>query len=343
MPPEWDAHEATWLAWPHNGDTWPGKLEGVAHIWTEILRALTPHEKVHLLVCDRAEEEGVMRRIESIPSRSNVIVHRIPTNDAWMRDAGPVFITRAAGEPRQAITHWGYNAWGGKWPPFDKDQKIPGRVARRLRLPVFRPGMILEGGSIDVNGRGTLLTTEACLLNPNRNPGFTREQIEQKLKDFLGVSHILWLYAGMVGDDTDGHVDNLARFVSPDTVAAAVEEDNRDDNYEPLKENWERLKRMKDQDGRAFKLAALPTPDHVMHEGQRLPASYANFYVANRLVLLPTYGKPSDARARATLEGLFPGRAIVEIRCNDLVLGLGGIHCITQQQPAGKALAPERV
>ncbi|MBI2191760.1 MAG: agmatine deiminase family protein [Planctomycetes bacterium] len=334
LPAEWARHEATWLSWPHNAETWPGKLGEAAQVWVDIIRALSPGEKVHLLVDDAGEEKSVRRRLDTLPSKANVLFHHIPTNDAWMRDSGPLFICRPSRTRPVAVTHWGYNAWGGKWPPFDRDQQIPGRVAEALGLPVFRPGMILEGGSIDTNGNGVLLTTEACLLNPNRNPGLSRVEIEQRLRDYLAVRHVLWLYAGVAGDDTDGHIDNLARFVAPDTIVALVEEDPRDENYQPLHENWERLRRMKGPDGRPFRLIPLPTPGHVLHEGRRLPASYANFYIGNRAVLLPVYGHPNDARALEVLQGLFPDRALVGIPCRDLVIGLGGIHCITQQQPA---------
>jgi agmatine deiminase len=265
----------------------------------------------------------------------NVFFHDNPTNDAWCRDHGPIFVHRqSAGKTEEAILDWGYNAWGGKYPPYDLDDVIPTRIGRELGIPVYYPGMVLEGGSIDVNGRGTLLTTEACLLNPNRNPQLDREAIEASLRRHLGVRNILWLGDGIAGDDTDGHIDDLTRFVDPTTVVTVVEEDPADQNYEPLQKNLERLRTMRDQDGTPLRVVTLPMPRPIHQEGQRLPASYANFYIANGLVLLPTYDPERDAEAQATLQGLFPGRDVVGIDCTDLVWGLGAFHCVTQQWPA---------
>jgi agmatine deiminase len=234
----------------------------------------------------------------------------------------------------QAIVDWDYNAWGGKYPPYDLDDVIPTRIGRELDLPVYAPGIVMEGGSIDVNGRGTLLTTEACLLNPNRNPQLDRAQIEAHLCAYLGVRHILWLGDGIVGDDTDGHVDDITRFVDPATIVTAVEHDPADENYEPLQANLERLKGMTDQDGRPLRVVTLPMPPALEHDGQRLPASYANFYIANGVVLLPAYHPERDLEAAGVLAGLFPEREIVPIDCTDLVWGLGAFHCVTQQWPA---------
>jgi agmatine deiminase len=265
----------------------------------------------------------------------NVFFHDNPTNDAWCRDHGPIFVHRqSAGKTEEAILDWGYNAWGGKYPPYDLDDVIPTRIGRELGIPVYYPGMVLEGGSIDVNGRGTLLTTEACLLNPNRNPQLDREAIEASLRRHLGVRNILWLGDGIAGDDTDGHIDDLTRFVDPTTVVTVVEEDPADQNHEPLQKNLERLRTMRDQDGTPLRVVTLPMPRPIHQEGQRLPASYANFYIANGLVLLPTYDPERDAEAQATLQGLFPGRDVVGIDCTDLVWGLGAFHCVTQQWPA---------
>jgi agmatine deiminase len=237
------------------------------------------------------------------------------------------------GSVQEAILDWGYNAWGGKYPPYDLDDVIPTRIGEEFGLPVYHPDMILEGGSIDVNGHGTLLTTEACLLNPNRNPQLGREEIEARLQGYLGVNNILWLGDGIAGDDTDGHVDDLTRFVDATTVVTVIEDDPADENYAPLRENLERLRGMRDQDGRPLTVETLPMPRPVHHEGQRLPASYANFYIANGLVLLPTYDPDRDAEAKATLSRLFPGREVVGIDCTDLVWGLGAFHCVTQQWP----------
>jgi agmatine deiminase len=234
----------------------------------------------------------------------------------------------------EAIIDWKFNAWGGKYPPYDLDDVIPTRIAGELGLPVFQPEIVMEGGSIDVNGLGTLLTTESCLLNPNRNPNLSRMEIEQYLRSYLGVTHILWLGDGITGDDTDGHVDDLSRFVDPRTVVTAIEEDPTDDNYEPLQRNLERLNRMSDQDGRPLRVVTLPMPRPLWHDGQRLPASYANFYIANELVLLPGYDPPRDEEAASTLQSLFPSREVITIDCTDLVWGLGAFHCVTQQWPS---------
>ena len=280
-------------------------------------------EEVRRLLADTGGDAG------------NVFFHYNPTNDAWCRDHGPIFLQRRVrGSVEEAVVDWGFNAWGGKYPPYDLDDVIPTRVAEELGIPVFHPGIVLEGGSIEVNGRGTLLTTEACLLNPNRNPQLSRAGIEECLREYLGVSHILWLGDGIAGDDTDGHVDDLTRFVDPKTVVTVVEDDPEDENYQPLQENLERLKHMTDQDGRPLRVVTLPMPSALWHEGQRLPASYANFYIANRLVLLPTYDPSRDEEARDTLQQLFPDRKVIGIDCTDLVWGLGAFHCVTQQWPS---------
>jgi agmatine deiminase len=264
-----------------------------------------------------------------------VAFHEVPTDDAWIRDHGPVFLTRPvpAGDPL-ALVDWRYNAWGGKYPPWDQDDRVPGEIARILGVPVFEPGIVLEGGSIDVNGRGTLITTESCLLNPNRNPGLRRRDIEQVLRSTLGVSNVLWLGDGIAGDDTDGHVDDLARFVDPVTVVAAVESDPEDDNHAALADNLRRLESMSDEAGRRLRVVCLPMPRPVLHDGTRLPASYVNFYIANTVVLVPLFDDPADAEALAVLRSLFPGRRVVGIAATDLVLGLGAFHCVTQQGPA---------
>jgi agmatine deiminase len=262
--------------------------------------------------------------------------HHHPTNDAWCRDHGPIFVQRetASGRREEVIVDWGFNAWGGKYPPFDSDDVVPTRIARRFGIKVVSPGIVMEGGSIDVNGRGTLLTTESCLLNPNRNPGLTREQIEGYLRDCLGVTRILWLGDGIEGDDTDGHVDDLTRFVDESSVVTVVEEDPRDPNYAPLRENLERLRRMSDQDGRPLRVLTLPMPPAMYQDDQRLPASYANFYIANGVVLVPAYHQPTDATAREILARCFPGRDVRMVDSRDLVWGLGSFHCVTQQWPA---------
>ncbi len=336
MPAEWEPHAATWLAWPHKEASWPGNFTPIPAIWVEIVRVLAPHERVNLLVNDAemAVAAGERLRAGGVPL-DNVSLQTIRTDDAWARDHGPTFIVRE-GEGRRelATVDWKYNAWGGKYPPWEHDDAVPEQVAALLGIRRFEPGIVLEGGSIDVNGRGTLLTTEACLLNPNRNPQLSRAQIEQFLRDYLGVRHILWLGDGIVGDDTDGHIDDLTRFVDPSTVVTVVEDNPRDENHDRLRANHERLQKMTDQDGQALRIVTLPMPAPVYYEAQRLPASYANFYIGNGAVLVPVFNDPHDAVALQKLAELFPRRRIVGINAREMVWGLGAFHCVTQQQPA---------
>ncbi len=341
VPPEWEAHRATWLAWPRNPDTWPGvDLERVEPAWAEMAKALVPQEEVNILAsADLHARIGKILKKYEVP-QSRVLLRDIPTNDAWMRDAGPIFLTcpKDPREPgsvrRHALTDWEFNKWGGKYPPWDLDNLIPEKIAKLRGLQRFVPGMVLEGGSIDLNGKGALLTTEQCLLNENRNPSLSRSEIEQKLRDYLGVTRILWLGEGIAGDDTDGHVDDLARFVSPTTIVTVVEKDPGDENYKPLQENLKRLAALRDQDGKPFKILHLPMPRPLYHtDGLRLPASYANFYIANGVVLLPVFGDPRDAEATGVLRQALPGRRVVPIDCRDVIVGLGALHCVTQQEP----------
>jgi agmatine deiminase len=336
MPPEWAPHRGTWLSWPHKEASWPGKFEPVPLIFAEMVRELVGGEEVHINVAGSDAEAGVRDLLGSrrVPA-GRVRFHHVPTNDAWCRDHGPIFLQRTLeGRREEAIVDWGFNAWGGKYPPFDLDDVVPTRIGAELGLPVFHPGIVMEGGSLDVNGRGTLLTTESCLLNPNRNPHLTQDAIETYLREYLGVRQILWLGDGIVGDDTDGHVDDITRFTSDDTIVTVVEDDPADPNHEPLRENLARLRDMRGVDGEPFRIVTLPMPRPLEHDGQRLPASYANFYIANDVVLLPTYDAAHDETARATLQELFPTRRVVGIDCTDLVWGLGAFHCVTQQWPA---------
>ena len=336
MPAEWEPHRGTWLSWPHKEASWPGKFAPVPAVFARMIGELVAHEEVHINVAgpDMELDVGDILNRAGVPA-ARIFFHHIPTNDAWCRDHGPIFIQRDQGGGReQAIVDWNFNAWGGKYPPFDLDDIVPTRIGAELGLRVFAPGIVMEGGSLDVNGRGTLLTTESCLLNPNRNPGLDRREIEQYLGDYLGVRRILWLGDGIVGDDTDGHVDDLTRFTDPRTVVTVVEDDPADPNYVPLRDNLQRLRSMRDQDGAPFRIVTLPMPRPLEHEGQRLPASYANFYIANGVVLLPTYDPERDEVARVTLQELFPTRRVVGIDCTDLVWGLGAFHCVSQQWPA---------
>jgi agmatine deiminase len=335
MPAEWEPHRGTWLSWPHKQASWPGKFGPIPAIFARMVRYLSPHEEVHINVAGLEMEQDVRRLLQGCGAASqNVHFHHHPTNDAWCRDHGPIFIQRNLRDRREeAIVDWGYNAWGGKYPPFDLDDVIPTLIAQEYDIPVFSPGMVLEGGSIDVNGQGTLLTTEACLLNPNRNPTLDRADIESALRAYLGVTRILWLGDGIVGDDTDGHVDDLTRFVDTNTVVTVVEDDPADENYEPLQNNLERLRGMTDESGQPLRVVRLPMPRALHHEGQRLPASYANFYIANGVVLMPAFDPERDEEARHTLQSLFPDREVIAIDCTDLVWGLGAFHCVTQQWP----------
>jgi len=332
MPAEWEPHAATWLSWPHKEASWPGKLARVPPIFVAMVSALSRGELVHILVNQSAPADAVRALLTraGVPAE-RVRLHEVPTDDAWIRDHGPIFVT---GDGGLAAIDWGFNAWGGKYPPWDQDDRVPQAVARLLAIRAFSPGMILEGGSIDVDGRGTLLTTEACLLNPNRNPRLSRTEIEQYLCDHLGARRILWLGDGIVGDDTDGHIDDLARFVAPGVVVTVREDDPRDPNHALLEDNYQRLQSMRDVSGAALRIVTLPMPEPVEHEGARLPASYANFYIANAVVLVPVFGSRRDAAALTTLRDLFPTREIAAINAVDLVWGLGAFHCLTQQQPA---------
>jgi agmatine deiminase len=332
MPAEWEPHQATWLSWPHNTETWPVRLEPTQRAYARMVAALARSETVHINVNDAAMEAHARAVLAEAGAHGDIRFHHIPTNDAWCRDHGAIF-TRGADVPRLRALNWGYNAWGGKYPPYDLDDAVPPQMARALGVPCVAGGMILEGGSIEVNGDGLLLTSEACLLNPNRNPHLSRAEIEQRLCAMLGVQRVLWLADGIVGDDTDGHVDDMTRFVAPDTVLTVVEDDPADANYAPLRENLERLRAMRDQHGRPLRVLTLPMPSAQYHEGERLPASYANFYIANSVVLLPTFADPRDEQARAVLAQCFPGREVVGIDCRDIILGLGALHCLTQQVP----------
>lgn len=336
MPAEWARHRSTWLTWPRpDGISFPDKYEPVPGVYAAFIRELVAVEDVNINVWHQDMEAWVRGLLESQGCPlARVQFHHHPSYEPWCRDHGPIFLLRERdGRPERAVVDWGYNAWGNKYPPYDLDDAVPQHVARLRGLPLFSPGIVMEGGALDVNGVGTLLTTESCLLNPNRNPELSKEQIEQYLKDYLGVRHVLWLGDGIAGDDTDGHVDDLTRFVNPTTVVTVVEEDPADENYEPLAENQERLASMKDQDGRPLRVVTLPMPRRLEHEGQRLPASYANFYIANGIVVVPTYRDPKDAEALEILQREFPDRRVVGIDSTDLVWGLGSFHCISQQEP----------
>ena len=334
MPAEWEPHAATWLSWPRReGISFPDSFDRVMPALRAMIEALVESEQVCINVCNGAHEAEAREVLRGLPME-RMSFHSIPTNEPWCRDHGPIFLTRDL-DPRLAIVDWDYNAWGNKYPPFDLDEVVPTRLAQILNVPLFYPRMILEGGAIDVNGAGALLTTESCLLNPNRNPNLRREEIEQRLRDFLGVREILWLGDGIAGDDTDGHIDDLARFVSERTVVTVVEDDSHDENYAPLQENVARLRDMKiGARDIEIDIVPLPMPKKIVREGLRLPASYANFYIANTCVLVPTFADPADEVALSILRECFPNRRVIAIDCRELIWGLGTFHCLTQQQPA---------
>jgi agmatine deiminase len=333
MPAEWAPHQATWISWPHKRESWPGNFEPVEPVMVRAVAALARSELVRINVLDEAHERHVQALLDGHAPRGRVVFHRIPTNDAWCRDHGAIFVTREAQATPALALDFRFNAWGGKYPPFDLDDAAAGRMADALGVPRHTVDMVLEGGSIDVNGAGALLTTEQCLLNPNRNPDLRREAIETSLREQLGVVQILWLGEGIVGDDTDGHVDDLTRFVAEDTVVTVIERDPHDANFAALAENRERLAEFRLAGGRPLQVIELEMPRPVEWRGERLPASPANFYIGNRVVLMPAFADPADGANRAQLAACFPGREVVAIDCRDLVLGLGTFHCLTQQVP----------
>jgi agmatine deiminase len=343
MRPEWAPHQACYLVWPHNRDTWPGKFEVIPPVYADMVAAIAQFEPVRLMINNEAQIDEVralireaarIQKYDQEATIRRIEIFYLPTNDSWARDHGPIFVNRIDdGEPKQIALDWRFNSWGQKYGAFDLDDVVPQKLGARYNFEVIEPGIVLEGGSIDVNGAGTLLTTKSCLLNPNRNPDLTRSEIEEYLKVYLGVTNVLWLGDGIAGDDTDGHIDDLARFVSPDTIVTVVEEDPTDANYKVLQENLNRLRKMRDQNGREFKIQTLPMPPALIHQDTRLPASYANFYIANAGIMLPTFNCPQDATASATLKRLFPNRQIVGVPSTDLVWGLGSVHCLTQQHP----------
>ena len=334
MPAEWEPQEAVWLSWPHKRTTWPGHFRPIPARFAELVALISRFEKVRVNLVRPLQRRARLLINRAKAELGNVEFFNHATDDCWCRDHGPIFV-RNLRTGEVAVTDWRYNAWGGKYPPFARDNRIPSRISRALGLRRFAVEMVLEGGSIDVNGAGLLLTTESCLLNPNRNPHLTRGQIEQVLKQNLGVSRILWLGAGIVGDDTDGHVDDLSRFFRAEGIVTAVERNQQDLNYRPLRENLERLEGLRTPGDRKFTLATLPMPAPCFCGTQRLPASYANFLVINGAVLMPAFRQPrKDAEAAAVLAACFPDRKVISVDCLELVWGLGALHCVSQQQPA---------
>jgi agmatine deiminase len=337
FPPEWAPHAATWISWPRpEGISFPGRYQECIDNVVEVIRAITQFEAVHINVPNIDYEEIVRARlaVRQVPTR-RIRFHYFPTNECWTRDHGPAFVVRQRrGKVDAAIVDWGFNAWGGKYPPYDADDAVPTRIAKELALPVFYPGIVMEGGAVDFNGAGTVMTTTSCLLNRNRNPGLTKSEIEEFLENFYGQRHVVWLGEGIDGDDTDGHIDDLARFVDARTIVIGIENNMRDPNYDVLQRNLRTLRRVRDQDDQPFDIVELPMPRPVVYKKQRLPATYMNFYFVNGGLLVPTFGDPNrDQRALAILRELLPKREILGVDCCALIWGLGAIHCLTQQQP----------
>jgi len=360
MPPEWAPHEATWITWPKDPITWPDRVEQAQDVYLQMMEMLSPHEKVNLLVDDEETKQDVLHRLtkrrnvqtkraasskgglasgwSSTPT--NISIYTIPTADSWIRDYGPIFVKPVGAllaepwAPLQ-ILDFIFNAWGNKYESLKKDDTIPQKISPLLNIPFLEPGIVLEGGSIDVNGKGTVLTTEQCLLNKNRNPHLSKNEIEETLKKYLGVNQILWLGDGIEGDDTDGHIDDITRFVSENKIITAVEEDPNDPNHLPLQENLKRLQTMNNPEGKPYQIIPIPMPGRLEREdGSRLPASYANFYIANQVVLVPIYQHKNDRAALEAIQNVFPERKVIGLDCRDLIYGMGALHCLTQQQPS---------
>lgn len=334
FPAEFAKHDATWLSWPHKEASWPGKIDTIYPYYSEFIKYLALSERVCINVNNAAMQQFALSHLQ----KANVDLSKVeffmhPTNDAWCRDHGPAFLLHKI-EAKKAIVDWGYNAWGGKYPPFDLDDVIPTLIGKHYNIPVFNPGIVMEGGSVEFNGAGTLLTSTACLLNPNRNPHLKQQQIEKYLMNYYGVEQILWVDEGIVGDDTDGHIDDTVRFVNEDTVLTVVEENKNDENYEILQHNLKQLKAMRLLNGKQLNIIELPMPDAVEYDEQRLPAAYANFYIANKYVIVPTYRSSKDDKALQIIQSCFKDREVIGIDSTEIIWGLGSFHCLSQQEPS---------
>ena len=334
FPAEFAPHKATWLSWPHKEASWPGKIQSIFPPYVAFIKTLVRFEEVNINVCDEAMKARAMQLLQDAGvemSRIHFYMH--PTNDAWCRDHGPAFLMNKQDPTKKAIVDWNYNAWGNKYPPFDQDDVIPTKIGQALGYEVFHPGIIMEGGSVDFNGAGTVITSTACLLNPNRNPHLNQSQIEQYLMDYYGQDQVLWVDEGIVGDDTDGHIDDTVRFVNEDTVITVIEENKQDENYGLLQHNLKQLQQMRLLSGKQLNIVEIPMPNDVIWEDQRLPASYANFYIANQQVIVPTYRCSKDDQVMTIIQQCFPDREIVGIDSTDIIWGLGSFHCLSQQEP----------
>ena len=335
FPAEFAPQAATWLSWPHKEASWPGKIHTIYPYYSQIIKTLAAGQKVCINVNDEAMKNFAIGHLQNAGadlSKVEFFIH--PTNDAWCRDHGPAFLINPdAAENKKIIVDWGYNAWGNKYPPFDLDDNIPTLIGKQYNIPVYYPGIVMEGGSVEFNGKGTILTSTACLLNPNRNPHLNQQQIEQYLYDYYGAEQILWVNDGIVGDDTDGHIDDTVRFVNDNTVLTVVEENKQDENYQLLQDNLHQLQQMRLLNGKQLNIVELPMPDAVVYDDQRLPASYANFYIANHAVIVPVFNCATDDKALQLIQQCFPGREVVGIDSTEIIWGLGSFHCMSQQEP----------
>lgn len=334
FPAEFAPHESTWLSWPHKEASWPGKIETIFPVYAQFIKLLAEGEKVNINIADEAMKQFAIGHLQKVEADlSKIHFHFNPTNDAWCRDHGPAFLINPKADLKKVIVDWGYNAWGGKYPPFDLDDVIPTRIAQKMNIPVYHPGIVMEGGSVEFNGVGDLLTTRACLLNKNRNPHLNQNQIEEYLRNYYGVENILWLGDGIIGDDTDGHIDDLTRFVNEDTVVTVVEENKTDDNYLPLQENLKELSKLRLNNSKQINVIELPMPSPIIYQDQRLPASYANFYIGNKYVITPIFNDNNDDKALSILQSCFKDRIVVGLNSVDIIWGLGSFHCLSQQEP----------
>lgn len=334
FPAEFAPHSATWLSWPHKEASWPGKIHTIFPFYAKFIKELTRGEKVNINVADEAMKKLAIGWLEKANVDQTLVEFFMhPTNDAWCRDHGPAFLINPNAEEKKVIVDWDYNAWGNKYPPYDLDDIIPTRIAKHYNIPVWHPGIVMEGGSVEFNGAGTLMTSTACLLNPNRNPHLNQEQIETYLRDYYGVEQILWVDEGIVGDDTDGHIDDTVRFVNADTVITVIEESKSDANYDLLQHNLGQLKQMRLLNGKQLNIVELPMPAELIYEDQRLPCSYANFYIANKSVIVPVFNCANDEKALRIIQDCFPNREVVGIDSNEIIWGLGSFHCLSQQEP----------
>lgn len=335
FPAEFHPHVATWLSWPHKEASWPGKIHTIYPYYSRFVKYLADSEKVRINVLDEAMKAFATGHLQSAGvNLANVEFFLHPTNDAWCRDHGPAFLINPDAAAKKVVVDWNYNAWGGKYPPFEQDDVIPTLIANHYKLPVFNPGIIMEGGSVEFNGKGTILTSTCCLLNENRNPHLNRDQVEEYLHQYYGADQVLWVEDGIIGDDTDGHIDDTIRFVNEDTVLTVVETDKQDENYELLQQNLKQLQQMRLLNGKQLNIIHLPMPDAVIYDEQRLPASYANFYISNKYVIVPTFQCKKDDEALSIISGCFKDREVVGIDSTEIIWGLGSFHCLSQQEPA---------